>query len=38
MEREYNEIVELLINKGIDMNVKSRFDETALHKGLYKIK
>jgi ankyrin repeat protein len=35
----HDKIVELLINKGIDVNIKDKlFGQTALHIGLYKIK
>ncbi len=28
----------MLINKGIDVNIKDKYGETALYWGLYKIK
>ncbi len=28
----------MLINSGVDVNIKNNYGSTALHKGLYKIK
>jgi ankyrin repeat protein len=33
-----DKVVEMLINKGIDVNIKNKHGQTALHFGLYKIK
>ncbi len=33
-----DKIVEMFLNRGVDINIKANNGETALHKGLYKIK
>jgi hypothetical protein len=33
----YDKIVELLINRGVDINIKDKWDQTSLHIGLLKI-
>jgi ankyrin repeat protein len=37
-EYGHDKIVDILIKEGIDVNVKTDYGSTALHKGLYKMK
>jgi hypothetical protein len=33
-----DKVVEMFLNRGVDVNIKDEHGGTALHKGLYKIK